>query len=266
MHTKKLESEEVLSKPLAFKAQLAIGENAYKSLRYGKNLQGMWDVYGVGAAAVGIANAPIVASTIGVKVGALSFIGIGTFATPLPYVALAAAGTTAAYVGVMQYVKKLSNERLEVIPKFINSPLDILAIRLFGLIAPIVMKTAQIDGKISEEEYELITEYFSDDWGYSKEFLEQSLDVIAEQVKDSEIENLLEPFCDYVKNNSDCNQKEIAKNITQIICEVAESDGIVTEDEQTLIDAVESYFKEQNRYAKKLTNSLRMVWAKHKKT
>ena len=125
-------AENVLANPLAFKANLAIGEDAYTSLKYGKGLQGLWDSLGIGATAAGIAKTSTVAALVGSKTGWFAAIGIGASTTPLHLVALAAVGSTAAYVGVMRLVRNYSSQRVDVIPKFINTPLDVLAVSLFG--------------------------------------------------------------------------------------------------------------------------------------
>ena len=249
-------TENVLSNPLAFKAKLAIGEDAYKSLKYGKGLQGLWDSLGVGAAAAGIAKTSTVAGIIGTKIGPFAFIGFGTLVTPLPYVALAAVGSATVYIGVMRLVRKYSNERVNVIPKFINTPLDVLAVTLFDLLAPLALKVAVADGIKSSSEHKLIIEYFSSEWGYAKDYVEQSLEVIEEQIRDLEIEQLLDPVSDFIKENPDCNQIEIAKSIVEFLREIAEVDGILTEDEARVLELSADHFNDANSFVKKLVTSI----------
>ena len=248
-----INTENVLSNPLAFKARLAIGEEAYKSLKYGKGLQGLWDTLGIGLTAAGVAKTSAVAGLIGTKTGLLSFIGIGTLATPLPYVALAAVGSSAAYVGVMHLARNYSKERVDVIPKFINTPLDVLAITLLDLLAPLALKVAAVDGGKSSLEHELITEYFSNEWGYSRDYIEQSIEVIEEQIRDLDVEQLLNPISAFIKENPDCNQIEIAKSIVDFLREIAEVDGILTEDEVRLLELSEDHFDDANSFVKKIT-------------
>ena len=259
-----IEAENVLENPLAFKAKLAIGEDAYKSLKYGKGLQGAWDALGVGATAAGIAKTSAVAGLIGSKVGFLSFIGIGSFVTPLPYVALAAVGSTAAYIGVIRVVRNFSKDRVDIIPKFINSPLDILAVSLFDLLAPLTLKVAFADGDKSASEHDLIVEYFSKDWGYARDYVEQSLKLLEDQILEVEVEHLLKPVSDFIAENPDCNQIEIAKNILEVLKEIAEVDGILTDDEVRVLDISEEHFKDANSFVKKLTTPINALTQKMK--
>ena len=248
--------ENVLEKPLAFKAKLAIGEDAYKSLKYNKKLQRTWNALMAGATGAGIAETPVVAAVIGSKVGFLSFLGIGSIAVSLWYIALAAAGSATAYIGVVYLIRNFYKERVDVIPKFINSPLDILAVSLFDLLAPLALKVAVADGEKSSPEHDLIVEYFSNDWGYSKDYAEQSLKLIEEQIQDVEIKQLLEPVSDFIRENPDCNQIEIAKDILGILREIAEVDGKLTEDEAHILDISEDHFKDANSFVKKVSMSI----------
>ena len=247
-------TENILENSLAFKTKLSIGEDAYKSLKYGKGLQGVWDTLGVATTAAGVAKAGAVAKLIGAKAGFLGL--VGPFVTPLPYVALAGVGSAVAYIGVMRIAKKFSKVRVDVIPKFINSPLDILAVSIFDLIAPLAITMSAIDGKVSELERNLIVEYFCDDWGYSREFVTQGIGLIEEEIGTAEIEQLLQPVSDFIKDNPDCNQYEIAKDILNILNEISEVDGKITSEESNFLEISESHFKDANSFTKLLSTPI----------
>src|SRR6056297_1905682 len=82
--------EEIVSDTLRFKARLAIGEDAYTSIRITKKASEMLQ----GAAAAGTfvigASSTLVASTFFGPTGTLAFLGIGTAVTPVGW--LIAAG------------------------------------------------------------------------------------------------------------------------------------------------------------------------------
>lgn len=255
-------AENVLANPLAFKANLAIGEDAYTSLKYGKGLQGLWDSLGIGATAAGIAKTSTVAALIGSKTGWFAAIGIGAYTTPLHLVALAAVGSTAAYVGVMRLVRNYSSQRVDVIPKFINTPLDVLAVSLFDLLAPLALKVACADGAKSSSEHELIIEYLARDWGYSRDYVEQSLETIEGQISNLGVEQLLTPITDFIRENPDCNQAEIAKGIVEFLKEIVEVDGIITEDEARILELSEKHFDDANSFVKNLITPLNALTQK----
>ena len=229
---------EVLSKPLEFKVKLAIGEDAYASLKTGRNLQKMVDALSVASTGTAIAKTGTVAAMIGTKVGPLAFIGIGSMATPLPYVALAAVGSTAIYFGIMRKVRKFSNDRVITVPRFINTPLDLLAVSLFDLIAPILLKMCHVDGSVSDAELEIIEEYFVEEWGYNRDYFKHCITLLSDQIEGQQIEDLLTPLLDYIKKNPDCNQVEIANDIISILKEVAEIDGQMHPKEEAFLETV----------------------------
>ena len=241
--------DKVLTNSLKFKSKLAIGEDTYKSLKIKKNLSGLWGTFGIGSTAATIAKSSWIASAIGVKKGiaaTLSFGLLGTVSTPLTYVAVAAIGSTAIYFGVMKVVKKYSSDRVTIIPKFINTPLDLLAVSMFDLIAPAAYKMSQIDGNVTEEESELIFEYFVKEWGYSAEYVNKSSELISDQILGKNIEEILSPLIDFIKENPDCNKDEIAADILLILREIAEADGILHENEKSYLDQAYKILSDKN--------------------
>lgn len=252
----------ILSNPLSFKVKLAIGEDTYKSLRYSKHVAEFWDVYGFGATAVSVTSSPFVASIIGTQTGLLSVIGIGTFVTPLPYVIVGSASLTGCYVYLRRLCRRHIKNRVDVIPKFINTPLDIIALSLFHLIAPLIMKLAQSDGEISDEENDLIVDYLCKEWGYSDSFVKSRLPRIHAKVGKRKTKRLLTPFDRYIKANPDCNQHKIIEDILKIMVEVAKVDGILTEEEKRFIASVENHFMPRKRFMRQLAE---MVKGKTKK-
>ena len=87
MHTKEEQIhgfdtvEQVVIDTLRFKRKLAIGEDAYASLRISKRLQQLWDVGGVAASGAGLAASPTIAGTFFASSGWMASIGLGASAT-----------------------------------------------------------------------------------------------------------------------------------------------------------------------------------------
>ncbi|MCZ6488581.1 MAG: TerB family tellurite resistance protein, partial [Gammaproteobacteria bacterium] len=74
--------ETIVSEPLNFKSKLAIGEDAYTSLKLKNAVFEAWEVAGVATTAVVVAKSSVVATTFFAPSGLLAMIGIGTAATP----------------------------------------------------------------------------------------------------------------------------------------------------------------------------------------
>ena len=117
-----------------FKLKLGIGEDAYASLKLRKTLQSLWDIKGaVGAGAAAAASPTIVTTFFASTAGPLSFLGIGAAAaTPVGWVMGAAVLSGGAYYGAMHMLGKFESSRFETIPKFINTPLDLLFEQVFS--------------------------------------------------------------------------------------------------------------------------------------
>ena len=120
--------ETIVSEPLNFKARLAIGEDAYTSLKVKNAAVQVWDVAGVAATGAVVAKSSLVATTFFAPTGFLAALGIGAAVTPIGWVIAAGVVTGGAWVGITRHLKKASASRLTVVPNFINTPLDVLAL------------------------------------------------------------------------------------------------------------------------------------------
>lgn len=241
--------ESVITQPLSFKAKLAIGEDAYTSLRLKNAAFEAWDAISAGAAAVTAAKSATVASTFFAPTGLLSAIGIGTAVTPVGWVIAAGFLTSGAWLGISRYSKKTLSDRATVIPDFINTPMDVLAIGLFKLIAPLVMKIADADGHIDEVERDHINNYFVKEWGYDKTFVTGGLALIESDLSEFSIKELAITLAEFKKANPDCNYGSMSKEIVGLLRNTMEVNGVIDEREEMAIKKVQNIFEEVNATA-----------------
>ena len=118
--------DRIVAEPLKFKIKLAIGEDAYTSLKVTNAVVQVWDVAGVATTAAVVAKSSVVASTFFAPSGLLAAIGIGTAVTPIGWVIAAGVVTGGAWFSVTRHLKKATASKLTVVPNFINTPLDVL--------------------------------------------------------------------------------------------------------------------------------------------
>lgn len=240
--------EQVVIDPLRFKLRLGIGEDAYTSLRMKKNLQSLWDVGGMGATGAAAAASPVVASAFFAPAGFLGLIGLGTAVTPIGWIAAAAIASGGAYYGVMRLYDRYSGSRVDIIPKFINTPIDLLGATLFDLMGPLVVRVAQIDGKIDRAEIDLIVSYFVTDWGFDAGYVAQAIEVLVANTDTIGIKILAERLATFQVENPDCNPAAMRAEFVSFLRDVMEADGTVDEREQLAIDAIEAVMSaETNR-------------------
>lgn len=236
--------ESVIIEPLKFKAKLAIGEDAYTSLRMKNKAFEAWDAFGAGATAVTVAQSSAVASTFFAPSGLLSIIGIGTAVTPLGWVVSAGVLSAGAWIGISRYLKEKTGDRVTVIPEFINTPLDILGLALFDFIAPLALKIANVDGGVDQSEKQAIVSYFLNEWGYDPVFVERGIAYTEKNLSNFSIKDTAINLAEFKKENPDCNYSAMSQDILKFLNEVMEADGKVDEREEMAINMIENIFTE----------------------
>lgn len=249
--------EAIISEPLKFKAKLAIGEDAYKLLRLKNTAGEIWETTGMAATGATVAGSSLIASTFFAPTGVLAAIGIGTAVTPIGWLLAAGVVTGGAYVGVSRYFKGMSENRVIVVPKFINTPMDELALGLFDLIAPLALKTAAADGHIDSTKRELIESYFVAEWGYDQAFVIEGVMLIESNLSDYSIKEMAEMLAKFTKANPDCNYEPMSREILRFLTDIMTSDGRIHEHEESSIEDVRVIFHKasQNTFTKTVQNS-----------
>lgn len=233
-------AERVVAEPLKFKARLEIGEKAYTTLTLRNTAFELWDIAGASAAGAGVAGSATVASTFfgTTTTSILGFFGVAAAVTPIGWIIAASVVSGGAYFGVIRLMKGLDGNRVEVIPKFINTPLDVLAMGLFDLIAPLTLKIAAADGQITDEERDVIRSYFVDEWGYDVSFVNPALSLFEGKLADLTLQDLTEGLRRFTLESKDCNHKRVREKVVALLCEIANSDGKVHEMEELAIQHV----------------------------
>lgn len=202
---------QVVAEPLRFKAKLAIGENAYASLRMINRTREIWDV--LGAAGAGAALT---------KAGAL---GLGAAATPIGWVALGALASGGACYGLYRWLGNTKGSRVIEIPKFLNTPLDTLGLALFDLIAPLALRLAAVDGAIEPAERAALVAHLVDEWGLDAVFVERAVAQIEPGILQGSIEEMATELSVFLHANPDCNHTAIAADLGQFLRKLLEAGG-----------------------------------------
>ena len=239
--------EKVVNDAMRFKAKLAIGEDAYAELRNANALRKYWDLFGAVGSGAAIAKSSIVASTFFAPHGALALIGLGTAVTPVGWVVAAAAASGVTWYGIMHALGGATGSRVTVIPKCINTPLDIIGTKLFDLMMPLALKVAYADGHASDQELQCIRNYFVDQWGYDPKFIDAGMALIEPRLEQFKVTAVADELVAYKKANPDCNYEIMSKDLLNFLKEVMESDGVIDEREELILKRVESIFADAAR-------------------
>src|SRR6056297_417006 len=240
--------EEIISDTLRFKARLAIGEDAYTSIRIKKKASEILQ----GAAAAGTfvigAKSATVASTFFAPTGVLAFFGIGTAATPVGWLIAAGILGGGGWVGVSRYIRRSFSSRVTSIPDFINTPIDLLALSLFDLIAPLALKVAATDGDIDPAEREAISSHFIKDWGFDPTFVQKGMAERERRLPKFSVEALARTLAEFKKCNKDCNYEEMSRTLLSFLREIAAADARIDKREEAAIDEIQAVFKDVARF------------------
>jgi len=230
---------QVVADSLRFKRKLGIGEDAYLSLKVGRTIAKIWDVGGVAASGAGVAASSAVAGTFFSSTGVLATLGFGAVAvTPIGWVVAAAVVSGGAYYGVTQAIGRYAGSKVEVIPKFINSPIDQLGAALLDMMGALSIKVAQMDGSIDQSERTAMVDYFVAEWGYDREYAEKALETLEENVLDRSVKAMASAIAKFVRDHPDCNLAAFQSELMVLLREVADADGRMDEREELAIEAI----------------------------
>lgn len=237
----------VIYEPIKFKVKLAIGEDAYSTLRMKNKLADFWEIFGGVGTGAAAAKTTVVATTFFAPHGLLGLIGLGTAVTPVGWVVAAAVLSGGAVIGVRRFLSDATGSRVTVIPKFINTPIDVLAVNLFDLIAPLALKIGAVDGQITDAERKCIRDYFVNEWGYDPLFIDFGCKLIESKLDEISVKNVAEKLAEFSKASPDCNYAEMTRDLMELLKSVMEADGKIDEREEFAIEKIDAIFKEAGR-------------------
>ena len=134
---------------------------------------------------------------------------------------------------------------MSVIPEFINTPMDILALGLFDLMAPLALKVAIVDGCVDVSEKLYISRYLVKEWGYNEKFVTDAISLTENNLTSFNIKDLAYSIAEFQKVNPDCNYEEMSSEIISFLKGVMESDGRIDEREEFAIEKLRVFLKKQ---------------------
>jgi len=248
--------ERVISRPLLFKSKLGIGDDAYKSLSTANKLKEYWDLIGAAGTGAFVAKSAFIANAFFQPTGLMAFLGLASASTPIGWVVFAAVASAGAWYGVDAYYKKARNNLVETIPKFINTPLDVIGVAIFNLMLPLSLKVAAADGLISKSEAELIRSYFVDEWGYDEDFYLAGYRLFLEDLDNHQTRDVAKRLSEFQKDNPDCNQDFMMKELSVFLQEIMDTDGTRDPNEVRTINEITNATKPKSTLLNKIDKAL----------
>jgi len=241
--------DQVVAEPLRLKVKLAIGEDAYAALRIRRTVQELWDVGGVAATGGAVAASPAVAATFFAGSGWLSALGLGAAATtPVGWIIGAAVLSGGAYYGVLRLFRTYSASRVQVIPAFLSTPMDVLGASLFDMIGPLGLKIAAFGGDLDDTERHCLARYFVNEWGLDPGYVARALPVVEQNSAAQSLKSLATELARFCRGNPDCNYAAMQTDLLAFLREISLADGRMDEREELGIESVERILRDEGRF------------------
>ena len=220
--------------PFKFKAKLKIGSKAFGFLSKAENLKEALNVAGsgaLGAAAVGASwySGLGTLGTLGMSLGLVS--------TPVGWIAAAGLGGGAAMYGLNRLIKDQRKDSIEEVPKYINTPLDILAANIMEVLLPPLIHVANSDGHFHHLEREKIISHFSDDWGLSRDQVATKCHEFNEQESDFDLASWSESMR-ALGESADIDFDALRKDLVETLAELASADGQLDASEEQALQGI----------------------------
>lgn len=235
--------DRVVTDPMRFKPRLRIGEDAYPLRRLAKEGWRWWDAAGAAGTAVTAAQSAAVAGTFFAPTGFVAWLGLAPAAvTPIGWVIAAAALARGGYYGVSRWWATRPDTAVDVVPRFITTPIDRLGVALFDLIAGLSFAVARADGAVDAGERALIVEHLRDDWGFDPAFIAAALPLLELDADDAAVEAAARAFGSFLRANPDCNTAVMRAEMLIFLRELMGADGRVDPAEVAAIERIEAAF------------------------
>ena len=98
------------------------------------------------------------------------------------------------------------------IPRYITTPLALIANELLGLMLPLSLKIVKADdNQITKSESGSLADYYAEEWGYSRVFVDRAIKAAANLVANKSYKELSKSLVEYCDQNPDCKRKAIGQ-------------------------------------------------------
>lgn len=229
-------AEAIVCDPLRFKAKLKIGSNAFSILTKAENLQDCLHVL-TGTAA----GAALAGTTWFGSLGALGALGVslGMVTTPIGWISVAGIGGGAAVYGLKKLLSTAHKNVVDEIPKYINTPLDILANNIISLLLPAMFYVSKSDDELHDLEKQTIVDYFCGEWGISRAYIQDRLNDLIISNGHFDLQTWSQAI-GQLSEAKDVSYTDLCEELITALETVRDADGVVQDEEQQAIQEIKN--------------------------
>ena len=129
----------------------------------------------------------------------------------LPVSAVVGTGLLAVTAGgiVVYYLYYGNTDGDKTIADLPQNQIDIEAFRVFGALAPLFLKSANVTST-SSREYRIILRYFQEEWGYKKSYLDVSLPLVLDQLAKTNLNDIIAHYQDFISFYKTCAETTLS--------------------------------------------------------
>ena len=227
--------ERVIENEDRFKAKVGAGAGVFTSLKMADLLG---DLGKTGSfAGAGAGGGSLIASALAPK-GVAALLTLFNPVSPVPYIVGASVASAGMFYGVTRLYRSYYGSRVEEIPRFLNTPIDVLGASFMDLVGSLAIKVAAIDGEIDHAERRVINEYFVDEWGYDPDYTSHALNLLEETTNEQRVSEMAATLAEFARTNPDCDFSKIQNGFKALLTEIAEADGKLDEREEMAIERI----------------------------
>lgn len=227
--------ERVVENEDRFKAKVGAGAGVFKSLKMADLLGDLGKTGGFAGAGAG--GGSLIASALAPK-GVAALLTVFNPVSPVPYIVGASVASAGMFYGVTRLYRSYYGSRVEEIPRFLNTPIDVLGASFMDLVGSLAIKVAAIDGDIDDAERRVINEYFVEEWGYDPDYTSHALKLLEETINEQRVSEMAATLAEFARTNPDCDFSKIQNGFKALLTEIAEADGKLDEREEMAIERI----------------------------
>ena len=117
--------------------------------------------------------------------------------------------------------------------------------QLLDLLGALALRVARIDGAVAAEERATIQRHFTEEWGYSRDYVVAALDVLEATSDQTRVKAVATALSQFQAASPDCNAEAMQSELLIFLREVMEADGVLDEREELAIDAIADVFQKE---------------------
>lgn len=229
----------VIANEERFKNRLGVGADAFPTVKIAENVKELLGVISAASAGAGAATSATVAGAFFAS-GWMTTLGLTVFATtPAGWVVGAAVISGGAYYGVTRLVGRYRASRVDTIPRFLNSNIDLLGVAILDALGAVALRIAAADGAVKGAERACLEDYFAEEWGFDRDYARAALSALEDGLGAADLAACVQNLAETARRHPDCSVERLRKQLVGLLQEVAEADGCVCAEERELTVAVQ---------------------------